>query len=1087
MALQFPEFRPYTYFPLPPDHDEPVDNYLMNVLSNAFPLEFEQGKLEYSFTTEERIRVHGFENLRRYTLIKCRTSLYWRNRITKVLASEVVHGQCEAENIWLEDHNLRLFDLVTVENPETLRSDPRLKLLSERSYRCSDRTRLSSSPYTGVRPKRILSLQVKAMSHDAVCNPDHCREYVPNPVNALDRILAVGVVETTESIGSPLRSVARVFELGPESSMTSSPLETVSASHDFPSLFSFDSIEGYVAATETELLEQFWANFQQYDPDMVVIYPGDFFHDFHYLLTRTLMMGLPLHGLDREAHRKPLTLRKDSVSGAVIKVTFHNRDVLDLRRCLEKKTFCAQKEYNLHRIVSYDAFVKKPVPFDPVWSNPTLPNECINERYPRIRQSLLYDLSLLHVLITDTGFIEENISVANTQSTLLTRIVNGGQTVPCFNTFMEFVLKNGYYLNENRRYESPIRFNILEYPPTFPDPGEHPLNVEYRHRMWMRPEMTDLRQKKEKQLRKKRQRSTDSETWSQLKRKRESVTQVEAFLEADEGEKEGGSVLRPSPGAYKKSRVLIKDFASLYPSVIIAYNICYSTLVFDRDMLNLPGVIYLFVQVSAHETVCFATVPGTQGVYPLMEQTLIQKRREVKEIMKVEKDPHQLMNLNYRQTSLKTSCNGAYGFLGADTGSKFSLPVKEMMISVTSIGRYLQRKCARYLAETYGLITIYGDTDSIFVLIEVSGSLEEVITHCRDRYSMGDSFTWTSIRDYILKLSKGNVDVDTFSEYDHQVNAVVYVVSDRLCKELTSLFPQPVEMEFENLATEVCMNTTKKSYFYKFWKETDPSQVKKIKATGVAHVRRDWTDWTRNSLKEVMNAILEREPADQLINIIRRDVSRLLRGEVPREELVLTKGVEPMSSYKSFEAVHLNVVNRLMSRKRLLKFPEGVRIPYLIVNSGDTKKKLWEKGESPEVVAQKQLPLDYVYYLNNQYFGPMEKYLQFNHIARGTFERLKSQWLRQAQNAALGITGFHTFRQVSDRGDPSTKRNTGPPPPTTPHLKDHVNTSSTASTSAKHSASNIRKRYLHDLYSKSKKQSNPFQLMKRSKTTTTKK
>lgn len=48
-----------------------------------------------------------------------------------------------------------------------------------------------------------------------------------------------------------------------------------------------------------------------------------------------------------------------------------------------------------------------------------------------------------------------------------------------------------------------------------------------------------------------------------------------------EGTYEGAAVLDPNKGFYKDP-VIVLDFASLYPSIMIANNTCYSTLVSEN-------------------------------------------------------------------------------------------------------------------------------------------------------------------------------------------------------------------------------------------------------------------------------------------------------------------------------------------------------------------------------------------------------------------------------------------------------------------------------------------------------------------------
>jgi DNA polymerase delta subunit 1 len=58
---------------------------------------------------------------------------------------------------------------------------------------------------------------------------------------------------------------------------------------------------------------------------------------------------------------------------------------------------------------------------------------------------------------------------------------------------------------------------------------------------------------------------------------------------SEQGTYEGATVLEARTGFYEKP-IATLDFASLYPSIMMAYNLCYCTLVTPEDVrkLNLP-------------------------------------------------------------------------------------------------------------------------------------------------------------------------------------------------------------------------------------------------------------------------------------------------------------------------------------------------------------------------------------------------------------------------------------------------------------------------------------------------------------------
>ena len=101
---------------------------------------------------------------------------------------------------------------------------------------------------------------------------------------------------------------------------------------------------------------------------------------------------------------------------------------------------------------------------------------------------------------------------------------------------------------------------------------------------------------------------------------------------------QGAYVMDPIPGVYNGCTIL--DFQSMYPSIIIEYNICPSTYIGgDRFSKNIMGII-----------------PG-------IAKELLASRRDVKRQMK-ESDCNKRMILNFRQLALKICANSLYGALG---------------------------------------------------------------------------------------------------------------------------------------------------------------------------------------------------------------------------------------------------------------------------------------------------------------------------------------------------------------------------------------------------------------------------------------
>ncbi len=96
---------------------------------------------------------------------------------------------------------------------------------------------------------------------------------------------------------------------------------------------------------------------------------------------------------------------------------------------------------------------------------------------------------------------------------------------------------------------------------------------------------------------------------------------------------------------------------------------------------------------------CFVKRHVRQGVLPLLLETLLNTRANVKKMMKgvnPKTDPIYYSVLDGRQLALKVVCNSVYGFLKA-----FILTDKDLMAAVTSYGRNMIFTVHRIIKEQF--------------------------------------------------------------------------------------------------------------------------------------------------------------------------------------------------------------------------------------------------------------------------------------------------------------------------------------------------------------------------------------------------
>jgi DNA polymerase delta subunit 1 len=178
---------------------------------------------------------------------------------------------------------------------------------------------------------------------------------------------------------------------------------------------------------------------------------------------------------------------------------------------------------------------------------------------------------------------------------------------------------------------------------------------------------------------------------------------------------EGATVLDPIK-AYYQDPIATLDFASLYPSIMQAYNLCYSTIVNPQDAAKLDPSQYKQSD-TGH---IFVHSHVKQGILPTILSELLAARKRAKKDMKNAPTEFEKAVQNGRQLALKISANSVYGFTGAGVGQLPCLPIAS---SVTSYGRFLLEKTKEFVETTYTIANgyehdaqvVYGDTDSVMV------------------------------------------------------------------------------------------------------------------------------------------------------------------------------------------------------------------------------------------------------------------------------------------------------------------------------------------------------------------------------------
>lgn len=168
------------------------------------------------------------------------------------------------------------------------------------------------------------------------------------------------------------------------------------------------------------------------------------------------------------------------------------------------------------------------------------------------------------------------------------------------------------------------------------------------------------------------------------------------FISRNEEKIEGGYVHSIEPGLYDMVAVL--DFKSMYPSLMIKYNICFTTISEDGE-------------IEAPNGIRFVSSSEKKGLIPELLEQLMETRDRYKEEMKSEKDPDRKRYLNSMQSQVKILMNSFYGVFAS---SFYRFTDQSIGSSITAFARNTIKGIITDLSSR-GIQVIYGDTDSVFI------------------------------------------------------------------------------------------------------------------------------------------------------------------------------------------------------------------------------------------------------------------------------------------------------------------------------------------------------------------------------------
>ncbi|OKL63027.1 hypothetical protein UA08_01938 [Talaromyces atroroseus] len=429
-------------------------------------------------------------------------------------------------------------------------------------------------------------------------------------------------------------------------------------------------------------------------------------------------------------------------------------------------------------------------------------------------------------------------------------------------------------------------------------------------------------------------------------------------------------VMEPQSNFYT-SPVLVLDFQSLYPSIVIAYNYCYSTFLGRLDNWRSRSKMGFMEYERQHRILellqdqvniapngmIYSKPEIRKSLLARMLSEILETRVMVKSGMKADKDDKTLQQLlNHRQLALKMIANVTYGYTSASFSGR--MPCAEIADSIVQTARETLERAIAFIhsVDRWGAEVVYGDTDSLFI-------------HLKGR-TRDEAFT----------------------------------IGEEISKAITKMNPRPVKLKFEKVY-HPCVLLAKKRYVgfkYEHRNQVEPE----FDAKGIETVRRDGTPAEQKIEEKALKILFRTADLSQVKQYFQKQCFKIMQGRVSLQDFCFAREVR-LGTYSEKGTLPAGA---LISTKKMMEDPRlepqyGERVPYVVV-TGAPGSRLIDRCVAPEVLLDNaHLELDAEYYITKNIIPPLERIFNLvgANIRQWYDEMPKIQRIRRIEGAFTGL------------------------------------------------------------------------------------